>query len=171
MSRQLRTPILQRYDKYLGIPAEWGRSKKEMFSWLLGRVNTKLEGWKEKYISKGSKEVLIKSVVQSIPHYAMSIFKLPLSVCKSIEQRIARFWWRNDHNTMGIHWQRWEVMKNRKDQGGLGFQDLIAFNREMLGKQAWRLLHQPQSLWSHLFKGLHFHSTDFLYVIRGSRPS
>lgn len=105
-----------------------------MFSWLLGRVNAKLEGWKEKYLSKRGKEVLIKSIVHSIPHYAMFIFKLPLSVCKSIEQRIARFWWRNDQNTMGIHWQRWEVMKNRKDQGGLGFQDLIAFNRAILGK-------------------------------------
>lgn len=86
MSRQLRTPILQRYGKYLGILAEWDRSKKEMFSWLLGRVNAKLEGWKEKYISKRGKEVLIKSIVHSIPHYAMFIFKLPLLVCKSIEQ-------------------------------------------------------------------------------------
>lgn len=41
--------------------------------------------------NKAGKEVLIKSVVQSIPMHAMSIFKLPVSICKAIEQRIASF--------------------------------------------------------------------------------
>lgn len=54
----LRVPILQRCGKYLGIPTDWGRSKKDMFSWLLTRVHLKLEGWKEKLVSKGGKEVL-----------------------------------------------------------------------------------------------------------------
>jgi len=46
-----------------------------------------------------------------------------------------------------IHWQNWEALKQRKDVGGLGFQDLISFNKAMLGKQAWCLFHQPLSLW------------------------
>jgi len=171
MSQELRTPIMQRYGKYLGIPSEWGRSKKEMFSWLLARVNAKLEGWKEKFISKGGKENLLKSVVQALPHYAMSIFKLPVSICKSIEQRIARFWWRNDQNRVSIHWLQWDFMKAQKQHGGMGFRDLITFNKAMLGKQAWRLLQYPHSLWSTLFKGLYFHATDFLSANRGTRLS
>lgn len=62
-------------------------------------------------------------------------------------------------------------MKNRKAVGGMGFCDLIIFNRVMLGKQAWCLLQQPQSLWSSFFKGLYFHSADFLSAAKGSRPS
>lgn len=77
-----------------------------MFLWILARVNTKLEGWKEKFISKGDKEILIKYVIQAIPHYAMSIFKLPLSIYKTIETRIARFWWRDNQNRVGIHWKK-----------------------------------------------------------------
>lgn len=69
-----------------------------MFSWILARVHAKLEGWKGKLLSKDGKEVLLKSVVQALPHYAMSIFKIPLSICKSLEQSIARFWWQNDQN-------------------------------------------------------------------------
>lgn len=99
-----------------------------MFSWILAQVNAKLEGWKGKLISKGGKEILIKSVVQVLPHYAMYIFKIPLSICNSIDNSIARFWWRNDQNKARIHWQRWELLKERKANGGLGFRDLIAFN-------------------------------------------
>jgi len=41
----------------------------------------------------------------------------------------------------------------------------------MLGKQAWRLLQQPHSLWGKLFKALYFPSKDFLKADTGARPS
>lgn len=65
-------------------------------------------------------------------------------------------------------------MKLRKDQGGMGFRDLITFNKAMLGKQAWRLienLENPSSLWSKLFKGLYFPATDFYHAKTSHRSS
>lgn len=137
----------------------------------MGRVNAKLEGWKESLLSKGGKEILLKSVVQAIPQYAMSIFRIPTSICRSIEQKVARFWWQKDSTKAGIHWKSWPVLKRSKQSGGLGFRDLQDFNKAMLGKQAWRLVQNPTALWSTLFKGLYFHSTDFNHAKRGSRPS
>lgn len=96
----------------------------------------KLEGWKERLISKAGKEILIKSVVQALPQYAMSIFKIPISICRAIEKMIASFWWKNCESKVGLHWKRWDILKTRKDEGGMGFRDLITFNRAMLGKQA-----------------------------------
>lgn len=101
----LRVPILRKTGKYLGILSDWGTSKKEMFSWINARVNMKLEGWKENLISKTRKEVLLKTVVQAIPRYAISIFKLPVSIWASIEKRIAFFWWKNSESKKGIHWR------------------------------------------------------------------
>ena len=47
-----------------------------------------MQGWKEKLLSQAGKEVMIKAVVQSIPTYSMSVFKLPVSLCKDIEAMI-----------------------------------------------------------------------------------
>lgn len=74
-----------------------------MFAWILGQVSAKLAGWKENLISKGGKEFLLKSVVQALPQYAMSIFKILVSICKSVEQKIAKFWWQNHSTRSGIH--------------------------------------------------------------------
>jgi len=92
LANEFRVLLMVKTGKYLGIPSDWGRSKREMFAWILGRVHSKLDRWKEKLISKGGKEVLIKFFVQVIPQYAMSIFKIPSSICKSVEKKIARFW-------------------------------------------------------------------------------
>lgn len=136
LAQEIRIPTLAKIGKYLGIPSDWGQSKRDMFAWILRRVNAKLDGWKERLISKGGKEILIKSVVQAIPQYAMLIFKILVSLCKSIEKKIARFWWQNDSRRIGIHWKNWEVLKTGKKMGGLGFRDLVAFNKAMLGKHA-----------------------------------
>jgi len=127
---------MEKTGKYLGLPSDWGSSKRDMFAWILARVNSKLEGWKEGLISKGGKEVLLKSIVQALPQYAMMTFKVPVSICKDVEKKIARFWWRNNSNRAGIHWKNWDYLKERKEKGGMGFRDLISFNKALLGKQA-----------------------------------
>ncbi|KAL3730633.1 hypothetical protein ACJRO7_027632 [Eucalyptus globulus] len=171
MAYELRVPIIDKTGKYLGIPSDWGQTKNEMFSWILARVNMKLEGWKEKLLSKADKEILIKAVVQALPQYAMSIFKITISVCKAIEQRIAAFWWKQNESKRGMQWKRWETLKCRKDEGGLGFKDLIIFNKAMLAKQAWRLSQSPSALWGQILKGIYYPNGDLWQAHIEQRPS
>ena len=47
-----------------------------------------MQGWKEKLLLQAGKEVMFKAMVQSISAYSMSVFKLPVGLCKDIETMI-----------------------------------------------------------------------------------
>lgn len=48
-------------------------------------------GWKEKYILKARGEIFIKTVARAIPTYSMSLFKLPLTLCDTINFTLAKY--------------------------------------------------------------------------------
>ena len=56
MATEMRVSKLEKTGKYLGIASEWSQTKKQMFAWILGRVNMKIGVWKERMISKARKE-------------------------------------------------------------------------------------------------------------------
>nr|XP_020185039.1 uncharacterized protein LOC109770742 [Aegilops tauschii subsp. strangulata] len=91
-------------DKYLGLPATLGLDKSDSFQYLIDRLIQRLMGWKEKCLSFGGKEVLLKSVAQAIPTYAMSVFKIPKKVCKGIMDAMSSFWWGDDATQKKMHW-------------------------------------------------------------------
>lgn len=79
--------IVDRHDKYLGMPAVVGRSKHEVFAYLRDRIWRRIQGWGERTLSSAGKEVLIKAVLQSIPTYIMSCFLLPATLSTPSKQR------------------------------------------------------------------------------------
>lgn len=68
-----------------------GKSKKEIFSYLREMMVKKMNGWSEKALSKAGKEVLLKVVAQAVPTYAMSCFKLPVSLCREFSSLMVNF--------------------------------------------------------------------------------
>lgn len=82
---------VDKQEKYLGLPAIIGRSKKAIFSGLKDRIWKKVQGWKENFLSRVGREFLIKSVIQAIPIYMMSIFRLPEGLINDIHSMFAKF--------------------------------------------------------------------------------
>jgi hypothetical protein len=91
-------------DKYLGLPALVGTDKSDCFEHFIERIIQRINGWKEKHLSIGGKEILLKAVAQAIPVYAMAIFQIPKGVCKAMMDAIAKFWWGDDENSNKMHW-------------------------------------------------------------------
>lgn len=88
-----------------------------------------------KFLSQARKEIFLKAVIQAIPTYGMSIFQLPIGLCKEINGMKQKFWWENLENEANIHWMSWDRMGVSKAQGSLGFRDLVCFKKSLLAKQ------------------------------------
>jgi hypothetical protein len=72
---------VESFSKYLGMPTQLGRSKQQVFNYIIDRIWKKLKGWKEKNLSFVGRGTLIKVVIQAIPTYIMSYFMLPKNLC------------------------------------------------------------------------------------------
>lgn len=77
-------------------------------------------------------------MVQAIPTFTMSCFKLPLDLCDEIGSLIRKFLWKQKGEQQKIRWKKWEVLCKPKSEGGMGFKDLVKFDEAMLVRQVWR---------------------------------
>ncbi|GAU49279.1 hypothetical protein TSUD_407190 [Trifolium subterraneum] len=158
---------------YLGLPSMIGRSKKTTFSYIKDRIWKRTNSWTGRALSKAGKEIMIKSVLQAIPSYVMSMYILSASFIDDIEKMINAFWWGGGTaNSKGIHWLAWERLACPKHKGGLGFHNFEAFNMAMVllgcrwrigggdkiwvmsdpwlrgNGEHWILLHQPEGVYN-----------------------
>lgn len=147
--------------KYLGLPSIIGKSKRAIFAFVKDRVLSRLKGWKESKLNQAGREVLLKSVLMSMPNYVMQCFLLPKSFCQDPCRAISRFWWGSKNGERKLHWVSWATMCNSKNLGGLGFRDIHAFNLAFLAKQGWRLLQGGSTLFQKLFTAKYFPNSSF----------
>jgi hypothetical protein len=153
-----------RNEKYLWLPVYVGQSKMKVFEYLKDRVWSKIQGWKEKMLSKAGKEVLIKACAQAIPMFAMACFDITKSLCDQISSMVCRYWWSYMQNEKKMHLISWKTLTLPKKDGGLGYKDLHSFTVAMLVKQGWRLLTNPKSLCARVLKAKYYPSCYVLYA-------
>ena len=155
---------------YLGFPENLGGSKIEVFSFVQNRLNNRVNGWTFNFLTKGRKEVIIKSVVTALPNHVMSCYRLPKTTAKTdkpgctilVESR-------KKHKRHVL--KSWDKVCVNKEDEGLGFKDITDFNTTMFGKQLWRLIERPNTLFVRVFKGRYYRNASPLELIRSYSPS
>lgn len=88
---QLEVQEIQLLGKYLGMPMSIGKSKKAAFSFLLERVDHKLQGWSNQNLSKVGKVLMLKTATQTVPNFWMSLMLIPVEICEGIERKMNGF--------------------------------------------------------------------------------
>ncbi|KAL0458885.1 UNVERIFIED_CONTAM: hypothetical protein Slati_0515700 [Sesamum latifolium] len=158
-----------KHEVYLGLPDAAFRSKRALFASLKDRIWKRIHGRHEKTLSLAGKATLIQLVVQAIPSYAMSCFRLPKTLLKEFQSLSADFF-RHDGDRRRIHLITWNKMCTSKLKGGLGFRNLEAFNLALLAKQLWRLITRSECLVSKVLKAKYFPLHHLFEVQLGTWP-
>ena len=109
-------------ERYLDLPMTGGKSKVNTFCDIQEKITKCVMGRKKKYISKARREVLIKTVAQTIPTYSMSLFKLPVSLCDTINSILAKYWWGQEKHEKKIHLINWKKLRSPKAKGAWVFE-------------------------------------------------
>ncbi|XVF46862.1 hypothetical protein PTKIN_Ptkin03bG0062300 [Pterospermum kingtungense] len=133
-------------SRYLGLELGKLKDKKGFFQPIMKKMHNRIAGWKTKLLSQVGKLTLLKSTLESIPLYALSCVKAPTNICRKIDQISRNFLWGHEANQRKLHMISWNKLCKPKSRGGLGILNIEARNLSLLGKQAWRIGMNPDSL-------------------------
>ncbi|KAF5458867.1 hypothetical protein F2P56_022865 [Juglans regia] len=101
----------------------------------------------------------------------MGMFLLPVSIIKTLNQLLRKFLWGYHEDTSKIQWVGWDKISTNKESGGLGFRDFKRFNLDLLSRQGWRIIQNPNSLVSMILKQKYSSQVDLLDSRLGLEPS
>jgi len=155
-------------DNYFGMPSDIGVLVSGAFKYLKDRVWEGVQEWMEQSLSGGGMEILIKVVAQVTPTYSMSRFKLPRGLCEHVNSVLRNFWRGSKEGKRKTCWVAWEGMTKPKLCGGLGFRDIELYDLAPLARQAWRILHVPDSLSACVLSAVYYPQGGFLGSGSGS---
>jgi hypothetical protein len=63
---------------------------------IADRIKLKLSSWKASLLSIAGRVQLVKSVIQSMTIYSISLYSWPISLIKEVEKNIRNFIWSGD---------------------------------------------------------------------------
>ena len=110
IKNELRCSAVHLPITYLGIPL--GANPKRVSTWkpVVDKIERRLALWKAKLLSRAGRLVLIKSVLNNLPLYYLSIFKMPKTVALKIIKLQRSFFWCSDSRKKGIPLVDWKTI-------------------------------------------------------------
>jgi hypothetical protein len=101
---------------------------------VVEKMEKRLVSWKKIYLSKGGHLTLIKSTLSNTPTYFLSLFPLPAGIARRPKHFQRDFLWDSPGVDHKLHLVNWKTVCSQIVRGGLGFKNLIQFNKALLGK-------------------------------------
>lgn len=109
---------------YLGLPITLARLRTVHLQFILDRIRARLAGWKGKLMTIAGRRVLIRSVLSSLPTFALTALRVPNKFFKEIDKSRRRFLWaQEDELTGGKCKVAWTKVCSPIEAGGLGIMD------------------------------------------------
>lgn len=143
-------------NKYLGLDFKLRGKRVVDFQFLVDKLKYKFQGWKARLLSQASRSTLISSILQTIPLYTFSCFKVPETTCKNFDSVIRNFLWWHNQGVKKLHLVHWDKLCQSRKEGGIGLKKFSSMNPAMLAKKFWRISKNLHSLMAKTFKAKYF---------------
>jgi hypothetical protein len=144
---KIQVDCLDQGLKYLGFFLKPNCYRIGDWSWLIRKIEKKINNWTFRWLSLGGRLTLATSVLQSIPVFWLSLAKAPKSILHRIQLLISRFIWKGGKKTSGYHLANWQSLAKPKEAGGWGIKHLEWFALALAAKTCWRGLF-GNNLWN-----------------------
>ena len=149
---------------YLGLPMGTTKPKLEHFISILERIDRRLCGISN-MLSYDGRLTVIKSIVTSIPLFAMCTVKMPRRFLDHVEGSARKFLWRGrDINKKGNCLVKWEQVCKPKKCGGMGVMNLRTQNSALLMKHLYKFMNRFDVPWVQLIWKAHYQNNKLPQV-------
>ncbi|CAN1163380.1 Putative ribonuclease H protein At1g65750 [Linum perenne] len=150
----------QNLGRYLGVPIIHGKNSKDLYQYIIDRMEQRLAGWKVNSLTMAGRVALAKSVLNTLPTYAMQTTLLPTETCALIDRKIRDFIWGSANGSRKIHHVNWDTICSPKEHGGLGLRSATELNEAFLMKLIWGIVKRPAELWVEVLKSKYLKQTS-----------
>jgi hypothetical protein len=119
-------------------PGDW--------QWLVDTFQRKIGFWCNIWLSLGGRLILIKSVLQSLAVFWMTLERIPKKILTTLRRIIFHFLWSGLERKPHFHLCSWQLLSKPRRAGGWGIKNLSQFNEALLANSFWRAV-SHDSIW------------------------
>lgn len=156
--------------KYLGIALEKGSKSCKVWENTIEKLEARIGGWKDKWLSKAGKVTKIGSVLSAIPIYPLSCLPLSKSFRNKLESKLRNFLWKDCVEDKKLALIKWENISKPKTLGGLGIKNLEWQNEALGAKLIWRLYNERDHKWAQILYNKYLNAEDPFSIFRMINP-
>lgn len=133
--------------QYLGYKLKPLGYKIVYWTWLISKLQRRLNIWYHKYLSRARRLVLIKAVLEATPVYWMSLAWIPRGILTRLQNICCRFLWKGKQTRRIFSWEKLDLLSIPKKWGGQGIKKLEGFSTALVAKLGWILI-TSSNLWT-----------------------
>jgi len=138
--------------KYLGNQLDI--NPKNLGNWqkITKKLRNKMASWTFRSLNIAGRLVLLKSILQAIPIYPLSIMAAPQGACTKIKEIYGKFIWGGPNQQRKWALVSWKSLTKRKEEGGLGLRYPKKLNKVLGAKLWWRWMRGGNDLWKEIWR-------------------
>ena len=98
------------------------------------KLEKRITNWCNRWLSRASRLVLIKLVLEEILVYWMSLAWIPKSILEKTRKICAKFLWIGKKKHLILPWVKWDQIARPKSMGGWGIKNINLFAKALATK-------------------------------------